>query len=117
MSWYAGTGWTAESRRPWPSWAPNSTSPTSGYASSSARRSVTFVSLTYDVPPNDRTVGTDDNQGALMTIDAESPTPRSAVMAWWRSMQNEDVGAIERHPFDDYLSAGGPGSEAGVGKD
>ena len=29
-----------------------------------------------------------------MTIDAERPTPRSAVMAWWRSMQNKDVGAI-----------------------
>lgn len=40
------------------------------------------------------TVGTDDNQGGLMTIDAERPTPRSAVMAWWRSMQNKDVGAI-----------------------
>ena len=44
-----------------------------------------------------------------MTIDAERPTPRYAVIAWWRSKQNQDVGAIERMTLDDYLCAGGPG--------
>jgi hypothetical protein len=30
-----------------------------------------------------------------MTVDTERPTPRSAVLNWWRALQNKDVAAIE----------------------
>jgi hypothetical protein len=44
-------------------------------------------------------------------------SPRSAGIAQWQSMQNKDLGAIERVRLEDYLSAGGSGSEARDGKD
>lgn len=44
-----------------------------------------------------------------MTVDTERPTPRSAVLNWWRALQNKDVAAIEGMTLDDYISSGGPG--------
>jgi ketosteroid isomerase-like protein len=45
-----------------------------------------------------------------MTVDTQRPTPRSAVLNWWRALQNKDVAAIERMTLDDYISSGGPGA-------
>ena len=45
-----------------------------------------------------------------MTVDTERPTPRSAVLNWWRALQNKDVAAIEGMTLDDYISSGGPGA-------
>jgi ketosteroid isomerase-like protein len=45
-----------------------------------------------------------------MTVDTERPTPRSAVLNWWRALQNKDVAAIARMTLDDYISSGGPGA-------
>ncbi len=45
-----------------------------------------------------------------MTTESARPAPRSAVMAWWQSMQDKDVDAIERMTLDDYISSGGPGA-------
>ena len=44
-----------------------------------------------------------------MSAETARPMPRSAVVAWWESMQDNDVYAIERMTLDDYVASGGPG--------
>jgi ketosteroid isomerase-like protein len=44
-----------------------------------------------------------------MTTQTTRPTPRSAVEAWWRAIQDRDMDAIEQMTLDDYISAGAPG--------
>ncbi len=43
-----------------------------------------------------------------MTKGTMRPTPRSAVEAWWRAIQDGDGDGIGRMTLDDFVSAGGP---------
>jgi hypothetical protein len=44
-----------------------------------------------------------------MSAETARPMPRSAIVAWWQSMQDNDEDAIERMMLDDCVASGGPG--------
>ena len=44
-----------------------------------------------------------------MSAETARPMPHFAIVAWWQSMQDNNVDAIERMALDDYVASGGPG--------